>query len=111
MGAYDYLTKPLDLATLYESTARALDKRRLVLKTKNYRLQLEEMVQKQGKQIRDQFRELVQTLAREQVALQELQALRQVKGLDLVPLSPGMRKPAGSVEEFAARLLDLVGGH
>jgi DNA-binding NtrC family response regulator len=111
MGAYDYLTKPLDLSTLLESTERALERRRLVLKTRSYRLQLEEMVQKQGKQIRDQFRELVQTLAREQVALQELQALRQVKGLDSMPLSPGMRKPAASVEEFAARLLDLVGGH
>jgi DNA-binding NtrC family response regulator len=37
MGAYDYLTKPLDLATLFESTERALEKRRLVLKTRNYR--------------------------------------------------------------------------
>ena len=46
-GAYDYLTKPFTVAELRTKVFKALERRRLVLENRQYRLHLEQRVQQQ----------------------------------------------------------------
>jgi len=63
MGAYDYIVKPVNLNTLVVSVERALDKRRLILENREYRLHLEEKVKEQAEKIRDSFLNSIASLA------------------------------------------------
>lgn len=51
-GAYDYVTKPLNLDEVALSVGRALEKRRLELENKEYQQHLEQKVEEQAKRIR-----------------------------------------------------------
>lgn len=62
-GAYDYLTKPIDLTFLDLSIKRALDRRRLLLENLKYQLELEDRVEKQTHQIRQSFLNSITSLA------------------------------------------------
>jgi response regulator RpfG family c-di-GMP phosphodiesterase len=55
MGAYDYIIKPIDLNVLSISVDRALEKRRLLLENKSYRLHLEDKLKEQTITIRESF--------------------------------------------------------
>lgn len=62
-GAYDYITKPFELEDVTISVARALEKRRLELKNKEYQQHLEEKVAEQAGKIRTSFLNAVTSLA------------------------------------------------
>ena len=62
-GAYDYITKPLNLDGVAFSVDRALEKRRLELENKEYQQRLEEKVAEQAKKIRTTFLGAVTALA------------------------------------------------
>jgi putative two-component system response regulator len=53
LGAYDHLSKPLNLAKLTLTVDRAVEKRRLVLQNREYQLNLESMVLERTKQLND----------------------------------------------------------
>jgi putative two-component system response regulator len=63
LGAYDYIIKPADLNILMVSIDRALDKRRLMLENRSYRLYLEERVKEQTVKIRKTFFNSITSLA------------------------------------------------
>jgi len=51
LGAYDHLSKPLNLAALEMTVDRALEKKRLVQENREYQLNLESMVKERTKQL------------------------------------------------------------
>ena len=54
-GAYDYVTKPFDFASMAGSINRALEKRRIELENREYKEHLEEKVSQQAEKIRKAF--------------------------------------------------------
>ncbi len=63
MGAYDYIIKPVYFNELPLRVQRALDRRKLMLENKEYRLDLEEKVRKQTDKIRGSFFNSLKSLA------------------------------------------------
>ncbi len=61
MGAYDYLIKPIDFDKLALSIERALKKRHLELKVKEYQAHLEEMVTERTAQLKEAHEQLKQS--------------------------------------------------
>jgi DNA-binding response OmpR family regulator len=110
MGAYDFVTKPFDLDDLGMRVRRALERRRLVLENKEYQLRLEQRVEQQVGQIRQYYQEAIQALSREQIARQELEAVRRPVNVEAVPdAEVGLKSSESSsgVEEFAKKLTQL----
>lgn len=109
-GAYDYLTKPFNVGDVALRVRNAIEKRRLVLRGKEYQRELEERVQEQAVRLREQFSQLIQALAREHTLLFALEGKAGSKGRR-APL-PGMpaelQSPTSSVEEFAKALLEAI---
>jgi len=62
-GAYDYITKPLNLDEVILCVDRALEKRRLELEVKEYRQHLEEKIAEQAEKIRASFLNAMTALA------------------------------------------------
>ena len=62
-GAYDYITKPLNLDEVLISVDRAMEKRRLELEIKDYQQHLEEKVAEQAEKIRASFLNAITALA------------------------------------------------
>ena len=110
LGAYDYVTKPFDLDDLGMRVRRALERRRLVLENKEYQLRLEQKVEQQVGQIRQYYQEAIQALSREQIARQELEAVRRPVNVEAVPgAEVGLKSSESSsgVKEFAKKLTQL----
>ncbi len=61
-GAYDYISKPFEFASLSSSINRALEKRRLELEVREYREHLEKKVKAQADKIRASFLNAVTSL-------------------------------------------------
>ena len=85
MGAYDYITKPVGLNTLVMRVQKALERSHLVSENREYQLQLEQKVGQQVGQIRQYYREAIEALAREEIALKKLEATRRAKQLGPPP--------------------------
>jgi len=66
LGAFDYITKPFNLDEVCIAVERALEKRDLILKNREYQLHLEEKIEEQTREIRnvylDAFKSLVSAL-------------------------------------------------
>ena len=110
LGAYDYVTKPFDLGDVSMRVRRALERRRLVLENKEYQLRLEQKVEQQVGQLRRYYQEAIQALSREQIALQEVEAVRRTVNAEAVPRAEVSLKSIAStsgVEEFAKKLTQL----
>jgi DNA-binding response OmpR family regulator len=110
LGAYDYVTKPFDLDDVSMRVKRALERRKLVLENKEYQLRLEQKVEQQVRQIRQYYQEAIKALSREQIALQELEAVRRTVSAEAVPRAEVALKSDESlsgVEEFAKKLTQL----
>ncbi|MEE8471269.1 MAG: response regulator, partial [Dehalococcoidia bacterium] len=112
LGAYDYVTKPFNLDDLVMRVERALERRRLLLENKDYQLQLEQKVERQLGQIRQYYREAIEALAREEMAVEELDTLRHAE-----PRQATGSKETGvdsfespsSIKGFAKKLSLLIG--
>jgi DNA-binding NtrC family response regulator len=60
-GAYDYILKPFEKDQLYLSVRRALEHRSLVLENRNYRRNLEELVEKRTVELKGALDQLEQS--------------------------------------------------
>jgi CheY-like chemotaxis protein len=106
LGAYDYVTKPFDLGDLGMRVRRALERRRLLLENKEHQLRLEQKIEQQVEQIRHYYQEAVRALSREQMAIQELEAVRKTSPAGAVSdLEVGLesKKSSSGVEKFAQK--------
>jgi DNA-binding response OmpR family regulator len=110
LGAYDYVTKPFDLDDLGMRVEKALERRKLLLENRDYQLQLEQKIHQQAWQIREHYREAVEALSREQMALESSQTenmsrLGETASRAEVAVKP--RESPNSVREFAKKLSQL----
>lgn len=109
MGAYDYISKPFNQDDLVLKVQRAIERRALQLKNKQYHLELQQSVKEQTEQLRARFTELVTALFREHKLLTELSKY-QAKGgqspLSLLP--PELQEPISDVEEFRNAVLRIL---
>jgi putative nucleotidyltransferase with HDIG domain len=60
-GAYDYILKPFEKDQLYLGVRRALEHRRLVLENRNYRRNLEQLVEERTAQLKSAIEQLEQS--------------------------------------------------
>ena len=110
LGAYDYVTKPFDLDDLGMRVGKALERRKLVLENRDNQLRLEQKIHQQAWQIQEYYREAVEALSREQMALESSQTESMSKQGKTAPGAEVAVKPAessGSVREFARKLSQL----
>lgn len=79
LGAFDYVTKPFDLNALTARVEKALERRRLIIENMQYQNQLEKKVEEQVGEIRTYYREAIEALAREEMALERLNTSQRSK--------------------------------
>jgi len=79
LGAYDYVFKPLNMDDLGMRIDRALERRKLGLENREYKLHLEQQVELQVSQIRKYLYEAVEALGLEQMSLETPDAVRQAQ--------------------------------
>ena len=110
LGAYDYVTKPFDLDDLGMRIGKALERRKLVLENRDNQLRLEQKIHQQTLQIQKYYREAVEALSREQMALENSQTENMSKQGKTAPGAEVAVKPAessSSVKDFARKLSQL----
>lgn len=110
MGACDYVTKPFNLDALSMKIDRALEKRRLIIENKEYQLRLEEKVEHQEEQMQQYYRKAIQAFAREELALEVLDATRHTGRKDASDGEVGAahsRESSSPVREFVRRKSQL----
>jgi len=110
LGAYDYVTKPFDLDDLGMRVEKALERRKLILENRDYQLRLEQKIHQQAWQIQDYYREAVETLSREQMALESSQTesiSKQGKDTPGAEAAVKSTEPSSSVRDFARKLSQL----
>lgn len=109
LGAYDYINKPFNHDDVVLKVRRAIEKRELLLENEHHRLELEKRVGEQAQQLREQFVELVETLAREHRLLYRVSAQQREGAKSLLKrLPPELQEPMSSVEEFREALLRIL---
>jgi DNA-binding response OmpR family regulator len=110
LGAYDYVTKPFDLDDLTMRVAKALERRKLAIENREYSYRLEQKVRQQTEQMQQYYRESVEALSREQIAIEELRTVNgtqpneKVSGAEVALKS---HEQSSSVKEFAKKLSQL----
>jgi len=109
LGAYDYITKPFKPNDVVQKTRGALNKRESLLQRKRLSLEIQQSLTEKSEQMREQFNDLVRTLAREHTLLYKL--ITQQPGSAksaLSKLPPELQEPMASIEEFRDALLKIL---
>jgi putative two-component system response regulator len=110
LGAYDYVTKPFDLDDLGMRVEKALERRKLLLENRDHQLRLEQKIHQQAWQIQEHYREAVEALSREQMALESSQTesmSKQGEAAHGAEVAVKPRESPSSVREFAKKLSQL----
>ena len=108
LAACDYITKPFDQGDLLEKVRKANEKRRHQIEDRRHYLELKKKFMQQTDLMRDQFSELVASLAREHKMLQKMAAAQPGGKKSLSELPPELQNPIPSVEEFRDALLRIL---
>ena len=109
LGAYDYITKPFKPNDVVQKTRDALNKRELLLQRNRLSLEIQQSLTEKSEQMREQFNDLVRTLAREHSLLYKL--ITQQPGSAksaLSKLPPELQEPMASIKEFRDALLKIL---
>ena len=107
-GAYDYVIKPFALEDVIQSVKRAREKRRLTLAERQHQQELEKMREHQKSALEEQFKQLVQALAREHATVLRAQTSGKSETADIASLPVELQKPKASIEDFAKALLEVM---
>ena len=107
-GAYDYVIKPFALDDVIQSVKRAREKRRLTLAEREHQQDLEKMREHQKSALEEQFKQLVQALAREHATVLRAQTSSKSETSDITSLPVELQKPKASIEDFAKALLEVL---
>jgi len=106
-GAYDYVTKPFNLAEVVLSVDRALEKRRLELENRDYQQHLEQKVEEQAKRIRKSFLNAITALAYALEAKDRYTSGHSQRVTEMsVAIARELKMPRGKVEKI--RLAGLI---
>jgi DNA-binding NtrC family response regulator len=109
LGAYDYITKPFKPNDVVRKVQEAINKRESLLQRKHLSLELQQSLAEKSEQMREQFNDLVRTLAREHTLLYKLTMQQPGSAKSaLSKLPPELREPMTSVEEFREALLKIL---
>ena len=112
-GAYDYVTKPINPDEVPEQVRKAYERRNLQLRNKAYQEIQEQRAREQAERLKEQFAQLIQSLAREHSLVLHLEAshlAKKKKGAGS-SLPPELQKPVGSVDEFVKALFQVLAKH
>ena len=109
-GAYDYVLKPFELDDIFWKVERAYDRSRLLLREKAHKREMEQLLLEQEQRLKEQFGDLIQSLAHEHGLLLEVEKARGSKHRkeNLAALPPELRQAKGTSVEFADTLLKLI---
>ena len=109
LGAYDYIVKPLDLATVRSRLDKAIEKHDAAMREQEYRKNLERRVVELVNREEANFAEVVRSLAREHAMLFSTNAVTTVRGERVITDLPAeLQKPLASVAEFKEALLRIL---
>ncbi len=109
LGALDYITKPFDREEVLQKIRMAIQAWHQLSQTRQSQTKLRESITGQTERMRQQFDELVKSLAREHKLLQRMAAQQPDKGKSAMSeLPPELRRPISSFEEFRDALLRIL---
>ena len=109
-GAYDYVMKPFALYEVVQSVARAREKQRLTLADREHQQELAHMKEQQKAANEQQFKQLVEALAREHATVLRAQSGKsKPSARDVSHLPDELRLPKASIQDFAKALLKIMG--
>lgn len=109
-GAYDYLNKPFKLDEVTLRVEKALERRQLELQVRHHSRDLDLKLKEQTRQTREQFGELIQSLAREHTLALQVDSLSRPKGKKnrSSSLPPELQQSMTTVQEFAQALIRVI---
>lgn len=109
MGAYDYITKPFDQNEVKQKVDSAIAKWQRDKQEAQRYDRLSERVSEQAERMKQQFNELVASLAREHRLLHDMASKQADHGRALLSKLPlELREPTYSAEQFRDALLRLL---
>ena len=110
LGAYDYIVKPFNVDDVLAKTRRAREQRSLRIQVRQHKQELEQKVIETQNRLREQFEQLVLSLAREHTMAIEIETLRQAKREKALfsSLPKELQQPKASVEEFVQALIGMI---
>lgn len=109
-GAYDYVTKPFNLNDLLIRVERALERRRLIIENREYQFSLEQKVQRQIALAQEYYSEAIEALAREEMAMHQINALRSAGKITDTDSEKTVNGPelSNPIKEFARKICQLI---
>lgn len=110
LGACDYVIKPFDLDDLGMRVQKALERRKLILETRESQIRLEQKIHQQALQIQEYYRKAVEALSHEQIALESQQTdsmSKQAKNSSKAEIAVKSAESSSPVREFAQKLSQL----
>ena len=108
LGAQDYITKPFNQEELVEKVRKANEKRKRQSEDQRHYVELKKRFMQQTDLMRNQFTELVASLAREHKMLQKMASAQPKSKNMLSELPPELQNPISSTEEFRDALLRIL---
>ncbi len=109
LGADDYITKPFDPDEVLQKVRTAIQSWRQLSQKRDSQTKLRESITEQTERMRQQFDELVMSLAREHKLLHRIAASEPGKGRDVLSELPSeLRDAALSFEEFREALIRIL---
>lgn len=109
-GAYDFATKPVNIDNIIMRVVKAHEHRWFVRREKRFQEELHLKLAQQEQRLKEQFHQLIESLAREHnvtIELATLQDAKRRKGL-FQRLPAALQEPSHSIEDFVQALFTVI---